>query len=215
MLGLCVALSEHSFAQTNHVNAQTSDSPAIGFATVKTNSSTPPKFPTEFTNHSGKVYRHVRVVQVYPNEIVISCVDPDNVRGLESVNFKELSPELQKYYGYDPKKAAAYEEKERQRREMFSPSPSISPSERRWRDYNKAIERREMEAEQARREAEIARQKFEDELKVRKVQAQEAAAAAAIIEAEKPPPQINVIQENIEFRINNGYEFTHSKSIPV
>ena len=52
---------------------------------------------------SGKKLTGVSVNRVEPDGVVVMTSD-----GIEKIPFSDLSPELQKKYGYDPQKAAAY-----------------------------------------------------------------------------------------------------------
>src|SRR5258706_13023147 len=127
-----------AIAQSNQQPVQATHPTTSGAAKATTNTFKPPQFPTEFTNRAGVVYRNIRVQQAYTDGVLISYVDLKNVRALETIRFTELSPELQKYYGYDSKNSAAFKERQRQ-----------------LRDYNDAIWRQKEESEKPKREAEL------------------------------------------------------------
>ena len=63
----------------------------------------------DLTTVSGKKYTGVTVTRVEPNGISITHDD-----GLAKVSFADLSEELRKKYGYDPKKAADFTQTERE-----------------------------------------------------------------------------------------------------
>jgi hypothetical protein len=90
------------------VLAQSQPSPAtVPAASQPTNvKSTPTKllhFPKTFTNSSGTVYREVKLQQVYSYGIGISYVTTNNMTQGGYMSYNDLSPELQKKLGYDPK----------------------------------------------------------------------------------------------------------------
>lgn len=60
-------------------------------------------FALDITTRSGTAYRHCEVVKVEPDGIRISHAD-----GAAKISFEELPDALQRQYGYDAAKAAAY-----------------------------------------------------------------------------------------------------------
>lgn len=102
-------------------------------------------FPEQFTNSSGTIYRNIRFQQPYPEGVAISYMRPDRVREMEIIKWKELSPELKAGFGYDPKKEAAYEEKERGRRNSPSAPNRTKSAEQLWDEYDFAVEQRQRE----------------------------------------------------------------------
>jgi hypothetical protein len=101
ILILCGLVSARILAQSQPSPAT---APAVSQPTnVK---STPTKllhFPKTFTNSSGTVYREVKLQQVYSYGIGISYVTTNNMTQGGYVSYNDLSPELQKKLGYDPK----------------------------------------------------------------------------------------------------------------
>ena len=94
--------------------------------------------PDEITIRSGKTYQGVRLQQVYPSEIIISYRRNDGVRDLMNLKLADLPENLQKQYGYNPKKAAEYEAAQKGRAEALS-SSSYPSNERQWKDYNDVL----------------------------------------------------------------------------
>jgi len=64
----------------------------------------------DFKTIDGKEYKHATVSRVEPDGIVITFSG-----GIVKLPFAELSPELQKKYGYDSKAAEAYSAEENQK----------------------------------------------------------------------------------------------------
>jgi hypothetical protein len=62
-----------------------------------------PALADDFKTINGKEYKNVKISRVEPDGIVITFS-----RGVVKIPFSELSPEIQKKYGYDPQAAAAY-----------------------------------------------------------------------------------------------------------
>jgi len=147
ILILCgVFFSERVIAQTNELLVQRTNSAATGVtperdefggiaiddqsADTATNSTAPsepkieefpefPGFPTEFTNRAGIVFRNIRVQQPSLDGIIVGYDNTNNRRVMDIIGLDELSPELQDFYGYDPKNPGAYREKERRRKESL------------------------------------------------------------------------------------------------
>ena len=59
----------------------------------------------DFKTVEGKEYKNVTVSRVEPDGIVITFSG-----GIVKIPFTELSPEIQKKYGYDPKAAADFQQ---------------------------------------------------------------------------------------------------------
>jgi hypothetical protein len=62
-------------------------------------------FADDFKTIDGKEYKNVKVSRVEPDGIVIAFSG-----GIVKLPFTELSPEIQKKYGYDPKAGAAFQQ---------------------------------------------------------------------------------------------------------
>jgi hypothetical protein len=138
---LCGLVSARVFAQSNQPPAT---SPAASQPT--TGKPKPAKllqFPTAFTNASGVVYRDVKFQQVYSYGIGITYVTSNNITQGGYINYSDLSPELQKKLGYDPKHSST-----------STPPKSL---EQLQREYSDVANRRQWEAkaEQARIEKEM------------------------------------------------------------
>ena len=86
----------------------------------------------------------------------------------------------------DPKKAALEETKEQEQQKLLSSHAKLTPDQQRWYDYNENIKAQKEEEKREQIQAQMARQQWEDSLKERQVEAQEAAAAAALIQAQNP-----------------------------
>lgn len=141
------------------------------------------------TTKSGTVYRFVRVQQAYPNALVISCIKPNGVRDLESINFEDLSEDLQRKYKYDPAKAKQYHEREQERHETFKSVPTTNP----WQDYSNAVERTDIQFKRDVADAKLALELYRYQIREREVVAQEKQANAAMLQA-LTPSQINILQ---------------------
>ena len=77
---------------------------------VKANTPVPsPAAPTEITTQDGKVYRGVTVDRIEADGIVIDYRLEGGGSGIAKVKFVNLPENLQRQYGYDPQKAAAFE----------------------------------------------------------------------------------------------------------
>jgi hypothetical protein len=100
-------------------------------------------FPKAFTNSSGTVYRDVKLQQVYSYGIGISYVTSNKMTQGGYISYNDLSPELQKKLGYDPKSTGT------------SPTPKSLDQLR--REYIDVADPRkgEAQAEQARIEKEM------------------------------------------------------------
>src|SRR5205823_11332178 len=59
----------------------------------------------DFTTATGQEYKNVTVSRVEPDGIVITFSG-----GIVKIPFTELSPEIQKKYGYDPKASADFQQ---------------------------------------------------------------------------------------------------------
>jgi hypothetical protein len=104
ILILCGLVSARVLAQSQ---PSSPSSPAASQPT--TGKPTPSKllhFPKAFTNSSGTVYRDVKLQQVYSYGIGISYVTSNRMTQGGYINYNDLSPELQKKLGYDPKSTA-------------------------------------------------------------------------------------------------------------
>ena len=143
---------------------------------------------------SGKMYQGVKLQTVSSSEIIISYSDDEGVMQLENIKLADLPDDSQKHFGYDPKKAALEETKEQEQQKLLSSHAKLTPDQQRWYDYNENIKAQKEEEKREQIQAQMARQQWEDSLKERQVEAQEAAAAAALIQAQNPS-QINIIQQ--------------------
>jgi hypothetical protein len=182
IIGLCILCGSLAFAQTNQIATN---------APVKAVAAKPKLFvmPDVITTRTGHTYSSVELDGISPSEINISYTDGTGVRQLDNVKLSDLPDNLQKAFHYDPKKAAAYDEKERQREAQFSsqnPS-SMTPSELQVYQYNSTIDRRIDELDAQIRQDEIEEQVRQEMLQERAVEAQEKAADAAMIQAQNPP----------------------------
>jgi hypothetical protein len=110
---------------------------------------------------------------------------------MDNINLADLSDDLQKQFGYVPSKTVQTNDNQ----SLLSSTPSgMTPSELRWYYANSTLQRRQDEADEAARQAEIAKEQAAEALKERTIEAQEKEAQAAMIQAQKPPDQVNVIQ---------------------
>jgi len=184
IFALCVACAGHARCQTN-------SNPKALVVTHRTPMTV--VLPDPLTTTSGKKYTHIKLVKVCPSYITISYVNEDSAFDLENVRLEQLSTNLQVQFGYDPTNAMLYDAMEDKKAALLSNSSGMTPSERRWYNYNQVLLRRQDEADEAARQAAIAEKARQDALQEREVEAKERAARAAAEQAEKPPAQNNTI----------------------
>jgi hypothetical protein len=79
-------------------------------STAETNA----QFPAQITASNGKVYTHTTKLNVYPDGILVSYSPAPRAVGLAKLKFRDLPEALQKQYGYDPKAAAEFEQRQAQ-----------------------------------------------------------------------------------------------------
>jgi len=179
ILGLCVALYGHASGQTNQIHTNTT---AIA---VKAK---PFVMPAELKTRSGKTYREIKLQTYNASEITIRYFDDEGVMQFENIKLADLPDDMQKAFGYDPKKALAYDQKEQARQKLFSnTSGGMTQSELRRYYYTNTIDRRIDEINEQIRQAQIDEMVRQEMLKERAVAAQEEAARAATIQALNPP----------------------------
>jgi hypothetical protein len=82
--------------------------PAFGDNTNKLN---------QFTTDSGRVYKSVQVLKVYPDGLMIQYAPASGGFAMERVAFAELPGEIQKEYNYNSNAAAVYAKKEEENRQ--------------------------------------------------------------------------------------------------
>jgi hypothetical protein len=182
VIGVCVAFYGYALAQTNQTN-QTTTNTAVMAAKTK-----PFVMPDKITTRSGRVYQEVKLQTFNASEINIRHFDGEGVMQIDNIKLADLPDSLQKAFGYDPKKAVAYDEKEKTREKIFSNANSgMSQSELRRYYYTNTLDRRIDEIDEQIRKAEIAEKVRQEMLKERAVQAQEEAARAATLQALNPP----------------------------
>jgi hypothetical protein len=70
--------------------------------------------PTTITTRDGKTYSGVEMVRVDPDGILVNFQPTEGGYGFAKLKFRRLSDDLQKQYGYDEKKAADFENEQRQ-----------------------------------------------------------------------------------------------------
>jgi hypothetical protein len=186
IIGLCVAITGHGLAQTNRVSTN---------ATIKAAAQKPKPFvmPDEITTLSGKTYEGVKLQSATANEIYITYIDNESVMQADNIKLANLPPDLQKHFKYDQKKAALADAKEKEEEAKLVSNGGMTPSQARIYYYNNTLERRQDEADAAAAAA-AEKEKEEEELNERQVEAREQAAQAPMIQAQKPPDQVNVIQ---------------------
>jgi hypothetical protein len=201
IVSLCVAVTGHALAQTNQnapVKPVAQPPDVTGHAFYQTNSSPKPLvaahrdpmkvvLPDPLTTTSGKTYKGIKLLQVYPSYITISYVNEDYAMDLDNVRLENLSTNLQKQFGYDPTNAMLFDAMEDKQAAMLRSPSGMTPAQRRWYDYNSTIERRIAELDAQIKQAEIEEKVRQEMLKERAVEAQEQAARAATIQAFNPP----------------------------
>src|SRR6266404_3699487 len=97
-------------------------------AKVKANAPVPPPAaPTEITTRDGKAYRGVTVDRIEADGIVIDYRLEGGGSGIAKVKFVNLPENLQRQYGYDPQKAAAFESERSKWQQTFQ--------RKLWADY--------------------------------------------------------------------------------
>ena len=187
IIGLSVALARDGATQTNHT------APASTNISTKAQFPKPFVLPDEIKTQNGRVYQGVKLLAKTDLEIKIRYFDREDTMQLENIKLADLPDELQKQFGYDPKKADVEEARQKEREKLFA-APKSGHPEQRWMEYDSAIER--MKDQQAKADAAAAAKKlrWEEELKEREIEAKEKAAEAAMIAA-KNPPIINVNQQ--------------------
>jgi hypothetical protein len=97
-------------------------------------------FADDFKTTNGEEYKNVTVSRVEPDGIVVTFS-----AGIVKIPFTDLSPELQKKYGYDPKSAATYaadlREKEAQFQRQLKEQENQRTAEREkyWREHSAPV----------------------------------------------------------------------------
>jgi len=92
LLILIFAVAYSAFAQTNHLATQSLNS-----------------LPTKITTTDGQTYKNVKLLHVLADGLLVEYSPDSGGTGLARLKFSTLSESLQKQFGYDPGKAAAYE----------------------------------------------------------------------------------------------------------
>lgn len=107
LLLLCGLVSIRVLAQSPQPPATR---PAVNPPAPKATALTAPtnllQFPKTFTNAAGTVYHDIKLQQVYTYGIGISYVTTNKMTQGGYLSYNDLSPELQKKLGYDPKATA-------------------------------------------------------------------------------------------------------------
>ena len=89
-------LAAQTFAQTNQIAGLPSNS-----------------LPSKIITTDGHAYNHVDLLRVLPDGLLVEYQLNSGATGLARLKFVTLSESLQKQFGYDPKKASAYEKSEK------------------------------------------------------------------------------------------------------
>ena len=182
IIGLCVAIAGHALAQTNQVVAPI-DTNATIQALPMVAKPKPVVMPKEITTRAGKVYKNTKIERVDPSGITISYSMAGGGFGITKITFDQLSPELQKQYGYNSQEAAKFQSGEKQAAAQWGAKMTTNEQ------AAKIIiaEREKQEEQEAKQKAEEAKKAADEE---RKIKAAELAAAAAAYAATHPPPVI-------------------------
>jgi hypothetical protein len=106
IIGLCVAVMEHAWAQTNQIAA-----PMDTNAPIKT---LPVPTPDEITTIGGAVYKNFRIERVDPGGLTVSFSMAGGGLGMTKITFDQLSSDWQRVYGYDAQAAAEFQSGEKQ-----------------------------------------------------------------------------------------------------
>lgn len=163
----------------------------------QTNTRRPTPQVSEITNNMGRVYRAVRVQQLFDSEVLVSYRRDDGVRDMANIKLVNLPTNMQVFFRYDSNKAAQAEVKLKARSDALSTGTAPSDPDLLKREYWDSVERRTRENEAAifeakqraavaKAKAEAARREFEDRLKIEAVRAQQEAAAALRENARRP-----------------------------
>jgi hypothetical protein len=189
IIGLCVAVTGHTSAQTNQIVTNVPVKPPVA-------ASNPAPFvmPDEIITRTGDVYKYFRIERHDASGLTISYSMPGGGLGITKLSFDNLSDALQKKYGYDPQQAALYREEEKQAAADWG--AKMEADEKYGAIIRAQREKEEADAaavEAAAKAAAIEKEK-QDELNEREVEAQEKAAEAAMVQADNPP-QTTIIQQ--------------------
>lgn len=65
--------------------------------------------PTTIITTDGQIYKHPKLLKVLADGLLVEYLPDSGGTGMARLKFKNLSESLQKQFGYDQKKAAAYE----------------------------------------------------------------------------------------------------------
>ena len=191
IIGLHVALLGHTGAQTNQMDAPM-DTNAPGQAL-------PAVMPDDITTRSGAVYTNFWIERVDPGGLTIS--HPLAGGGLEVVKvpFDQLSPELQKKYGYDAQAAAKFQSGERQAAAQWAAKMIADEQAAKIIKAEKEkLEEAAAKAESAKPEDESAKKAgAEEKAKAAELAAEAAkkAAQAATARPTNPPPAIKIMPQ--------------------
>jgi len=128
----------------------------------------------DFKTNNGKEYKNAKVSRVEPDGIVITFSG-----GIVKIPFTELSPEIQKKYGYDPQAAVTYsaqqneqqaalarqrqadEQRRFEERQKYSSNPTPTPATTPVRAAGSSRKLDSIRAEAKVREAEVRGDRFD------------------------------------------------------
>ncbi len=148
----------------------------------------------QLTTRHGTVYRGVKVIRADPEGLTISCT---NSAGLviQRLKFDDLSAVLQKKYNFDPERAAQFRLEEAQAsgelQQRLTADGHIATRAQNMRADEGVVAYQEMQQQK------IERQEADAQAKA--AEAAQKQADAAMLEALKPPPQVNMQQNTIVY----------------
>jgi hypothetical protein len=156
----------------------------------------PPVEPSDqITTRDNQVYRGVKIIRRDPDGLTISYTNSAKAELMIKLNFEDLSDALQQKYNYDQQSSLNYQAGTQQsmaelrnRLQIDSQIATASENQRIDEGVNEYHKRQQQQLQ----EQELAAQQKETE-------ARQKAADAAMIEAMKPPPQINMQQNTIVY----------------
>jgi hypothetical protein len=173
IIGVCVAFYGNVQAQTNQpVQPAKLISKNLNPFSIK--------FPNPLKTRSGRNYNDVELQEVKPDKINVVYYDDNGLFQTDFIQLSDLPPDLQSQFGYVTDKNAPTNVVQKS---TFVMTPELQ------KYYDQQIlERRQMEADEAAKQAEEAKE-------AEKEREDKEKADAALLEAQKPPVQVNVIQQ--------------------
>lgn len=161
--------------------------------------SVPAEPDDQITTRQNEIFHEVKIIKADPEGLTISYTDSTSALLMTRLKFEDLSDVLQRKYHYDPQAALDYQNRQQQTMIDLRNRLEINDHAAQQAENQRADEG--VQAYKDRQQQKLNEQMAQTQQKA--AEAQQKAADAAMLQAAKPPQQVNVIQQQQQ----GGYPF--------